>query len=145
MQYISAVPTFFTASFVACILNAQFRFIYSFNITCLSRKQSNLPYLNVPLYGATWRRVCWCTVSVPTGRGLSPNTSAFPCQFHSTGAPLHGKTKKLIIFTTGLHGKPEGCGASVAPSARLFTTLPAFSLCLYQCGCVTSVLPLSRR
>ena len=31
-----------------------------------------------------------------------------PCQFHSTGAPLHGKTKKLITFITGLHSKPQG-------------------------------------
>ena len=31
-----------------------------------------------------------------TGTGFSLNTSGFPCQFHSTGAPLHGKTEKLI-------------------------------------------------
>jgi hypothetical protein len=29
-----------------------------------------------------------------TGTGLSPSTSVFPCQFHSTGASLHGKTEK---------------------------------------------------
>jgi hypothetical protein len=29
-----------------------------------------------------------------TGTGFSPSTSAFPCQFHSTDVPLHGKTKK---------------------------------------------------
>jgi hypothetical protein len=40
--------------------------------------------------------------------------SSFPCQFHFTGAPLHGKTKTLIIFITDLHNKPQGCGASVA-------------------------------
>jgi hypothetical protein len=43
----------------------------------------------------------------------------YPCQFHSTGAPLHGKTKNLITFITGLHNKPQGCGAS---AARTFTT-----------------------
>jgi hypothetical protein len=29
--------------------------------------------------------------------GFSLSTSVFPCQFHSTGAPLLGKMKKLII------------------------------------------------
>ena len=53
--------------------------------------------------------------------GFTPITSAFPCQFHSTGAPLYGKTKKLIIFVTGLHNQPEGCGASVASAAGPFT------------------------
>jgi hypothetical protein len=53
--------------------------------------------------------------------GFSPSTSVFPCQFHSTGAPLLGRTKKLIIFITGLQKKPEGCGVSVASAAGPFT------------------------
>jgi hypothetical protein len=32
------------------------------------------------------------------------------------------KRKKLIIFITGLHNKPQGCGASVASAAGPFTT-----------------------
>ena len=28
-----------------------------------------------------------------TRTDFSPSTSTFPCQFHTTGAPLHGKTK----------------------------------------------------
>jgi hypothetical protein len=58
-----------------------------------------------------------------TATGFSPSTSVFPCQFQSTGAPLHGKTEKnLFIFITGLHNKPQGCGASVASAAGPFTT-----------------------
>jgi hypothetical protein len=47
-----------------------------------------------------------------------------PCQFHSTSAPLLGKGQKIIIiiFITGLHKKPQGCGASVASAAGPFTT-----------------------
>jgi hypothetical protein len=40
--------------------------------------------------------------------------------FHSTGAPLQEKGQKIII--TGLHNKPQGCGASVASAAGPFTT-----------------------
>jgi hypothetical protein len=48
----------------------------------------------------------------------------FPCQFHSTGAPLLGKGQKIIIFIfiIGLHNKPHGCSASVASAAVSFTT-----------------------
>jgi hypothetical protein len=46
-----------------------------------------------------------------TGTGFSSSTLVFPCQFHSTGATLQGKTKKLIIFIRGLHNKPQGYGA----------------------------------
>jgi hypothetical protein len=57
-----------------------------------------------------------------TGTGFPSSTSVFPCQFYSKGVPLHGKTKKkLIIFITGLHNKPQGCGASVASAAGPFT------------------------
>jgi hypothetical protein len=37
---------------------------------------------------------------------------------------LHYKEKwrKLIIFITGLHNKPEGCGAPVTSAAGPFTT-----------------------
>jgi hypothetical protein len=42
-----------------------------------------------------------------TGTVFSPSTSFFPCQFHSTGAPLLGKEQKIIIiFIIGLHNKP---------------------------------------
>jgi hypothetical protein len=40
----------------------------------------------------------------------------------STSAPLLGKGQKIIfiIFITGLHKKPQGCGASVASAAGPF-------------------------
>jgi hypothetical protein len=70
-----------------------------------------------------------------TGTGFSPSTSVFPCQFHSTGAPLHVKTKKkLIIFITGLHNKPQGCGASVASAAGPFTKKTCLKESHYICS-----------
>jgi hypothetical protein len=57
--------------------------------------------------------------------GFSPSSSVFPCQFHSTGAPLLGKGQKItiiFIFSTELHNKPHGCSASVASAAGPFTT-----------------------
>jgi hypothetical protein len=58
--------------------------------------------------------------TVALGQVFSPSTLVFPCQFHSTGAPLLEKTKNLIIFITGLHNKPQGCGVSVASAAGPF-------------------------
>jgi hypothetical protein len=58
---------------------------------------------------------------VALGQVFRPSTSVYPCQFHSTCAPLQGKTKRLIIFITELHNKPRGCGASVASTAGLLT------------------------
>jgi hypothetical protein len=61
---------------------------------------------------------------VELGQVFPPENFGFPCQFHSTGAPLLGKTKKkrifLFIFITVLHNKPQGCGASLASAAGPF-------------------------
>jgi hypothetical protein len=35
---------------------------------------------------------------------------------------MEKRKKKTIIFITGLHNKPQGCGASVASAAVPFTT-----------------------
>jgi hypothetical protein len=57
-----------------------------------------------------------------TGTGFSPSTSVSPCQFHSTAASLLGKGQKIVIiivtFITGLHKKPQDCGASVASASK---------------------------
>jgi hypothetical protein len=59
-----------------------------------------------------------------------PNYFGFPCQFHSTSAPLHGKTEKLITFVTELHNKTQGCGASVASAVGPFTTKQHYKNCM---------------
>jgi hypothetical protein len=43
------------------------------------------------------------------GQVFPPSSSVFPCQFHSTAAPLLGKGQKItiiFIFVIGLHSKP---------------------------------------
>jgi hypothetical protein len=34
---------------------------------------------------------------VALGQVFSPSSSVFPCQFHSTGAPLPGKRQKITL------------------------------------------------
>jgi hypothetical protein len=53
---------------------------------------------------------------------VSPQVLRFsPVNFIPPVLHYLGKRKKLIIFITGLHKKPQGCGASVASAAGPFT------------------------
>jgi hypothetical protein len=62
-------------------------------------------------------RVSPCESKRHWGRFFS-ELSVFPCQFHSTGAPLLVKLgKKHCSSSQGLHKMPKGCGASVVSAA----------------------------
>jgi hypothetical protein len=59
---------------------------------------------------------------VALGQIFPPGTSVFPVSFIPPVLYYKGKKKKkLIIFITGLHNKPQGCGASVASATGPFT------------------------
>jgi hypothetical protein len=63
-----------------------------------------------------------CGRQSSTGTGFSPEYFGFPLSisFHRYFI-ARKKEKKLIIFITGLHNKPQGCGASVASAAGPFS------------------------
>jgi hypothetical protein len=53
---------------------------------------------------------------------VSPQALRFsPVSFIPPVLHYKEKRKKLIIFITGLHNKPQGCGSSVASAAGPFT------------------------
>jgi hypothetical protein len=57
-----------------------------------------------------------------TGTGFSLVLRFSPVNFIPPVLHYKVKRKKVIIFITGLHNKPQGCGASVASAAGPFTT-----------------------
>jgi hypothetical protein len=65
-------------------------------LNCLETKELSNPLPGQSMWDLWWTKWHW--------------DRFFPCQFHSAGAPLLGKIKKLIIFLfifiTGLHNKP---------------------------------------
>jgi hypothetical protein len=50
-----------------------------------------------------------------------PKYFGFPLSVSFHRCSITWKNEKKIIFITGLHNKPQGCGASVASAARPFT------------------------
>jgi hypothetical protein len=81
--------------------------------------------LRWPVFDAGLVCVGYVVNKVALGQ-VFPRVLRFSRQFHSTGALLLGKGQKTIIIIvtiiTGLHNKPQGCGASVASAAGPFTT-----------------------
>jgi hypothetical protein len=64
-----------------------------------------------------------------TGTGFSPSTSVFPCKFHSTDAPLKGKSRKTSSSSSQVCTiRIQGCGASVASAAGPFNKKKISSL-----------------
>jgi hypothetical protein len=60
---------------------------------------------------------------VALGEVFPPSTSVFPCQFISTGAPLHGKTKKTDHLSLLLLLHHKGCTISFKAAVRLWLLL----------------------
>jgi hypothetical protein len=58
-----------------------------------------------------------------TGKGFPPEYFGFSLSISFYRCSITRKNKKIIIFIviTGLHNKPQGCGASVASAAGPFT------------------------
>jgi hypothetical protein len=56
-----------------------------------------------------------------TGTGFFPEYFGFPLSLSFHRFSIKMQKKNLIIFITGMHNKPQGCGVSVASAAGLFT------------------------
>jgi hypothetical protein len=79
-----------------------------------------------PLTAEAWVRswVSPCRIlvdKVALGQVFPPVTWVFPCVSFHRCSITRNNGKNYIIFITGLHNKPQGCGASVASAAGPFT------------------------
>jgi hypothetical protein len=63
-----------------------------------------------------------CGVKSDTETGFIHEYFGFPLSILFHRCFFTKKTKKLIIFITGLHNKPQGCGASVTSAAGPLNT-----------------------
>jgi hypothetical protein len=59
---------------------------------------------------------------VALGQGFLLVLRFFPVSFFPPVLHYTEKGKKLVIFITGLHDKPQGCGESVASAGGPFTS-----------------------
>jgi hypothetical protein len=78
-----------------------------FFFRAVTRRTETVPWLRRLVTGLPPRRlgfepgpvhVGFVVEKVALGQVFPSSTSVFPCQFHSTAAPLRGKIKNLIIF-----------------------------------------------
>jgi hypothetical protein len=66
---------------------------------------------------------------VALGQVFPPEYFGFPQSISLHHCSITRKNKKkLIIFITGLHKKPHGCGASVASAAGPFKKINTYAL-----------------
>jgi hypothetical protein len=91
-----------------------------------------VPWLRRLVAGLSTRRsgfdpgfvhVGFVVYKVALGQVFPPESFGFPLPISFHRCSITRKNEKtLIIFISGLHNKPQGCGASVASAAGPFTT-----------------------
>jgi hypothetical protein len=102
----------------ACDLGTEMHYISEFVTKCCYKA---VPWLRRLVAGLSPRGPCsipgsvhvgFLVEKVALGQVFPPSTSVFPCQFHSTDAPLRGKTEKPN------HLRHKGCTLSLKAAVR---------------------------